>query len=114
MTRPFDNIVTYLESLRQRPWMYIGDITHLRSHLGGFQTGCAINGFLQDAAIYAAIVQAHGWHPPVSMHLCTYLIEHGYDPAFIVHEVVTIEIETWQHSYPDSGRTPLPEEAATG
>jgi hypothetical protein len=114
MTSPVDNIVAYLESLRQRPWMYIGDITHLRSHLGGFQTGCAINGLQQDTATYAAIVRAHGWHLSASMHLCTYLIEQGYDPTFIVREVVTIEIETWQHSYPDSGRTTLPEEAATG
>lgn len=82
MSTAADHIVAYLERLRQKPGMYIGsDITDLLPHLYGFQAGCSINGFQKDSTIYAAILQEHGWRPPAAMHLCTYLIEQGYDSS---------------------------------
>jgi hypothetical protein len=103
MTISVNHIIAYLERLRQKPGMYIGsDITCLLPHLYGFKAGCAIHGFQQNSAIYAAVMREHGWRPPAAMALCSYLIEKGHDYPFIVNEVLAIEIESWRRSYADA------------
>jgi hypothetical protein len=98
-------IIRFLETLREKPGMYIGsDVRALQHYLNGLATGCALCGVSQDTAdkdwraVLRQIVTERGWSWS-EKHIVNTMYELGYPYQAIVNEAIAIEIEVWKRLF---------------
>jgi hypothetical protein len=91
-------IIQFLETLREKPGMYIGsDIGALQHYLNGLKKGCALCGVVQDTtehdrnAVIQKVVTERGWSQSTK-HVATMMRELGYPYHAIVNEVIAIPL----------------------
>lgn len=102
MTQQIANIIHYLETVRQKPGMFLNDQTP-HSFLLGFDCAAVALGLAKEVEqkreLYRKIVVERGWEYNLARHLSSELEEQGLSYTQIIDEVLQIEIEAWKRLY---------------
>lgn len=97
-----DGIISELENVRQYKNMYIGsiDVSLAEAYLNGLITAWKKFGFEADETIRERIITERGWEISAARPVRE-MRSRGLTDEEIIHEVLTIEIETWKRIYDD-------------
>lgn len=91
-----EEIIKQLRLVDLRPKMYIADQNPLGNFLSGFYI--ALRALVPDSSedgLFEQVVQDHGWQP-TNIDITIQMRDKGMDNDSILHEMISIHIETWQ------------------
>jgi hypothetical protein len=95
------NIIQYLEMVRERPkFHFTPNPDSVYSFTRGFNLACqAIGLYFEDYQdTYLEVQKVHGWQVN-ALHPFQEMVKRGWTDSQVVHEVLTLEIETWEKVY---------------
>lgn len=88
-------VIELLEHVQRRPWAYIGTEPHnIIPFISGVTMTCVALGIQRDEAVYADVVQRHGWAYG-SVKPWDEMRARGFDDERMMREFVALEIAAW-------------------